>query len=65
MIRRTATGIVSHRAAGRGVRGRCRSDSHEGLGFESTARGYDDEVDRYSNEDVTSSARRRVRVGHP
>ena len=28
------------------------ADSHEGLGFEWTARAYDDEVDRYSNEHV-------------
>src|SRR5438067_1023842 len=28
------------------------ADSQEGLGFEWTARGYDDEVDRYSNEHV-------------
>ena len=28
------------------------ADSQEGLGFEWTARGYDDEVDRYGNEHV-------------
>ena len=28
------------------------ADSQEGLGFEWTARAYDDEVDRYSNEHV-------------
>jgi hypothetical protein len=28
------------------------ADSREGLGFEWTARAYDDEVDRYSNEHV-------------